>query len=251
MCSQWETGCGHLPLAMCGSRFDLFGLWSQSKMHKITLVCSVHRENGRCTVAELLKILRAISPEVIFEEVRPTDFDAYYKSRQTLEAQAITKFRESESPRQVPVDQFNDNEATVDLRFTMDRIFDVVEGTSQTYLNLLDERETLTHQQGFQYLNSVVFEKTTESIEEIEDLTIRATGNPDLIRGLQCWREAMKRREAEMVRNIYEYCRDHAFDTGVFLVGSAHKASIVKAIRARDGAEAGLIDWSFTYVDPN
>lgn len=220
-------------------------------MHKITLVCSVHRENGRCTAEELVKMLRAISPEVIFEEVRPSDFDAYYKTSGSLEVQAITRYRESRSLRQVSVDQYSDNEATADIRILMDRVFDFVAQTSQTYLDLWDERETLIRQQGFQYLNSVAFEKTTEKIEGIEDQTIMGTGNLDLIRGLQWWRGLMKRREAEMIRNIYGYCRDHAFGTGVFLVGADHRVNIVKAIRARDSADAGLIDWSFTYVGPD
>jgi hypothetical protein len=221
-------------------------------MHKITLVCSVHHENGRCTAEELQKILRAIGPEVVFEEVRPADFDGHQQSKLTLEAQAISRYCESRTIRRVPVDQYNDNEATAELRALMDRVFDFVEErSSETYQDLWDEREALTHQQGFQYLNSVAFEKTTEEIEAIEDLTIRGTGDPDLIRGLDWWREVHKRREAEMIHAIFGYCRDHAFDTGVFLVGAAHKASIVKAIRARESAEAGLIDWTFTYVGPN
>jgi len=34
-------------------------------MHKITLVASAHRESGLCNAEELLKILRAIEPDVI------------------------------------------------------------------------------------------------------------------------------------------------------------------------------------------
>ncbi len=220
-------------------------------MHKITLVCSLHRESGRCTAEELLKMLRAIGPEVIFEEVRPSDFAAYYKTKWSLEAQAITRHRESRSLRQVPVDLYSDNEATADRRALMDRVFDYVDQTSKTYRALIDERVSLTYQQGFQYLNSVAFEKTTEELEIIEDAAIEGSGELGLIRGLQWWRDVNKRREAEMIRTIYGYCLDHAFDTGVFLVGAAHRASIVRALRARDLAQTGLIDWSFTYAEAN
>jgi hypothetical protein len=48
-------------------------------MHKITLVCSAHRQNALCNAEELLRILRAIEPETIFEELRPSEFDLYYK----------------------------------------------------------------------------------------------------------------------------------------------------------------------------
>ena len=50
-------------------------------MHKITLVCSSHHEHGHCNAGELLKILQEIEPEVFFEEIRPSDFDSYYKDQ--------------------------------------------------------------------------------------------------------------------------------------------------------------------------
>ena len=42
---------------------------------KIAIVCSVHREIGRCNAFELLKVLQELKPDVMFEEVAPTMFD--------------------------------------------------------------------------------------------------------------------------------------------------------------------------------
>lgn len=220
-------------------------------MRKITLVSSAHRENGRCNAEELLRILRAIGPEVVFEEVRPSDSDTYHKAQWSLEAKALSRYRESRTLRPVPVDHFNDNDATASLYDQMNQVFGYVEQASQTYRALLEEQGRLVNQQGFQYLNSIAYEETAAKLEDIENAAIADSCNLGLIRSLQWWRDWNRRREAEMIRAIYQYCQDNSFGTGVYLVGAAHKSSLVKAIRARDGTDAALIDWDFTFAGPN
>ena len=60
-------------------------------MGRITLVCTVHSERGLCNENELFRILETIGPEVIFEEIRPSDFESYYgdKSKHTLEMRTV------------------------------------------------------------------------------------------------------------------------------------------------------------------
>jgi hypothetical protein len=50
-----------------------------------------------------------------------------------------------------------------------------------------------------------------------------------------------------MIGNIYEYCRENVFDTGVFLIGAAHKTGIEIERCAR--SDADLIRWNFCYGD--
>jgi hypothetical protein len=38
-------------------------------MYNITLICTVHRENGKCNSEELYNIIEKINPEIIFEEI--------------------------------------------------------------------------------------------------------------------------------------------------------------------------------------
>ncbi len=213
-------------------------------MHKITLVCSAHRENGLCNAGELLKILRAIEPEAIFEEIRPSDFDSYYKTKWSLEAQAITKFREYKLPQQVPVDRYDIPETLV---AETDRVLDCVENTSQEYLVLTEENHKSVHKHGFKYLNSAACAAMIARMSEIEEKTIIGTGDQGLIRGLERWRHLIRRRELEMIDSIYEYCRENVFDTGVFLVGAGHKTGVVKEIAKHVGTEADLINWNFAY----
>ena len=71
----------------------------EPEMHKVTVVCSVHWENGLCNADELLRILRAIGPAVVFQEIRPSD-------HRSLEAQAMARYRQFKSSHQVHVDQY-------------------------------------------------------------------------------------------------------------------------------------------------
>jgi hypothetical protein len=41
-------------------------------MRQVTLVSSVHRENGQCNSQELLEIFGELAPDVVFEELRPS-----------------------------------------------------------------------------------------------------------------------------------------------------------------------------------
>jgi hypothetical protein len=213
-------------------------------MHKITLVCSVHRENGLCNAAELLKILRTIEPDVIFEEVRPSDVDSYYKW--TLEAQAIAKYFELKLFQRVPVDRFD---MPGSLFATTQEVFDCVERASQEYLELTEENNINVQKHGFKYLNGDACATILTRISEIELETVIRTGDQSLIRGLESWRQALQKRDHEMVGNVYKYCRDNAFDTGVFLVGAGHKLAIVKEIEKYASGEGDLISWNFAYED--
>jgi hypothetical protein len=205
-------------------------------MRKVTLICSVHREKGICNVDELLTILRAIEPDVLFEEMRPSDFDP---SR--LEAQAIARYLNFKSAQRVPVDRF-DMQAVFELKGVIDRVLYLAQ-TIPEHQRLSEEVNERVFHSGFAYLNSVAFSTAEARLSAIEDLAAHATGDDDLIQGLERWRQVHKQRECEMVRLAYEYCRANGFDNGVLLVGAAHKPGVVREIERHASAEPDLIDW--------
>ncbi len=82
-------------------------------------------------------------------------------------------------------------------------------------------------------------------MSHIEDAQISALGNPNAMRVLRRWRHQSRAREGAMVASIYEYCRANTFDTGVFLVGAAHRTGIVKEIEKYATTEADRIIWRF------
>jgi len=79
----------------------------------------------------------------------------------------------------------------------------------------------------------------------------RRVGQPEdianavlLVRALATWRQVMQGRENLIVDYIYRYCRENIFDTGVFLVGAAHRSGIVKAIEKLSHRDADWIEWN-------
>ena len=109
-------------------------------MHKVTLVCSAHQECGRCNAEELLKILRAIEPETIFEELRPGELPLYY-NQGFVEARAVTDYRDYKSFQHVPVDQYDMPKDLLGEKRELDQVFLWVKQTSQEYRELM-ERES-------------------------------------------------------------------------------------------------------------
>lgn len=209
-------------------------------MHRITLIYSSHRESGLCTVGELLRILQELEPDTIFEEVRPSDCTSHNKF--ILEGRAVTAYRKFKSFRRVPIDQFD---MPPDLRAITDSVLNYVSATSPEYLALEQEHDNAVFLQGFTYLNSLACERVMTRMSEIEERTINDSGDQGLIRALAMWREFTQRRDAAMVSNIYKYCRENAFDTGLFLVGAAHKIGVAEAIKQYASAESELVEWTF------
>ena len=213
-------------------------------MPEITLVCSAHRENGLCNAAQLLKLLQRLTPDVLFEETSLAGRDAAW----SLEAKAIARYREYRTLHRVPVDRYVvPAKLLAALRAETDRVFDCVEQTSEEYLSLKDENDRNVHMYGFQYLNSPAFAAMAARLSEIEETTISRTCDQRLIRGLEEWRRVTQSREHNMVRNIYDYCRENVFRTAVLLVGAAHKPGIIREIARHAGPEARRIAWKFAY----
>ncbi len=203
-------------------------------MHTITLVCSVHHANGNCNVEQLVKILQAFEPDVVFQEVRPSD-------DWSLEAQAVTEYRKFKLCQTVHVDAQKMPADSAGIKKHLDSAFEYVAEISEEYRPLEKEIGLRTRQDGFNYLNSAAFEKANAKISEIEDELIGGRAGD----ALRWFRQVMHSREIEMVRNIYAHCKNNAFDTGVFLVGAGHKTGIAEKIEGFAAKEPNLIDWKF------
>ena len=203
-------------------------------MPTITLVCSVHKANGKCNVEQLVKILRVLGPDVVFQEVRPSD-------DWSLEAQAVTEYRKFKLCQPVHVDESKAPANAAEIKGLLDSGFGYVAEESEEYRRLEYEDYARTCQDGFSYLNSVDFAKTRARMSAIEDEIVGGKAGD----ALRWWREIIEHgRETEMMRSIYAYCRENAFDTGVFLIGAGHKTGIAKQIEKFSDREPDLIVWN-------
>ena len=72
---------------------------------RLSLLGTVHAENGLANVVELLAILEHLTPDVIFAEIPAAEVDRYRNgSRGSLESLAVAHYRESRPIAVVPVD---------------------------------------------------------------------------------------------------------------------------------------------------
>jgi hypothetical protein len=209
-------------------------------MCSVSLICTVHDENGRANVSELCAILDFVRPEVIFLEVPPAALEGYVDSRtrQNMESVAVERYRESHQVALVPVDLptpeaafFNDNQY----------LFERIEKASLEYRRLVDAHRAYVATYGFAYLNSDECSNLWSNLyREILD-TIGRIGEARLAQLYILWTDTNARRDKGMIHNVRQYCRDNSFARGAFLVGAAHRRSVISEALA--SCESAGIQW--------
>jgi hypothetical protein len=77
-------------------------------MKNITSVCTTHRELGKCNSNELYKIIKIITPEVIFDEIPYSRYNAHFveQSVSTLETESIKMYLKKHNVKIIPVDNY-------------------------------------------------------------------------------------------------------------------------------------------------
>ncbi|SRR6266513_462893 len=213
-------------------------------MNYVSLVCTVHEEQGLANVSELHAILARIRPEVIFLEVPPAAFDDYYEicNRRNLESNAVRKYRESRQVKLVPVDlPTPEREFFEDHEYFCKRIKE----TSPEYCQLINRDSAHVRAYGFAYLNSEHCSKLWSEIYKEMLRTIRRIGNSRLVEIYESWMETIDLRGKKMMENIQNHCRENTFDKSVFLVGAAHRQRIIDKSREQSAIDSTRIRWDF------
>jgi len=216
-------------------------------MYNITLICTVHSENGLCNSDELYKIIEDIKPEVIFDELPSHSYDEYYcdsfdmyyansillNKRPPvipLEVKSIKKYKQNYDIKILPVD--------IDVRqntsLYQNEIFFMYLAFCEyeDYKKLENEKEVLMAQEGFYYLNSDNFIDFLEKKEVLEKNIMEfETQKNRLLNIYKLFHtEQFDNRENAMLRNIYNYSKDNQYNQAVFLIGAEHKKSIMQKI---------------------
>ena len=156
-------------------------------MCRVTLISTEHMEAGNCNSDELLKIVKSIEPEVIFEE-EPNDdhYQSYYNNENifnSLEVKTIKDYKITNNIIHISVDKPIN-------QFVSIQILDVLIKTfkqNSYYNQLVKEHCSLRNEYGFDYLNSEkclkLFQKMKLDEEEIiakseaENLNIKEFSN--------------------------------------------------------------------------
>ena len=212
----------------------------------IILIGTNHANNGNCNHIELLKIIERIKPDVIFLEMMPSEYIYYYqhKTRSRLESDAILLYLEKQNVVQILVDYdilpdklFFDNDRNMHYE---------IEKRSREYCYLIDTNSALVAHYGFKYLNSSDCLNLNKALyTEIEE-TLKFINNDKYFPIRKAWIDHEELRDNTMMTNIYNYCKEYNFTTGIFLTGTAHRKSIIEKIPIYNEKFNLNINWNYT-----
>jgi hypothetical protein len=190
----------------------------------------------------LVKILLAVGPEVIFEEIRPGDFESTYadESKCNVETGAIREYMKVKKARQVPVDDYETPEGFGPF---MRALEDFVASRSSAYRDAIDEMSRKQFELGFRYLNSSVFVSSIKESERLYQEAVYKYGNDLAKSKLAEWNDQIRKRDASMLENIYRFCQQTGLMERVFLVGAGHMHSIMDGIERRMKDQPTTVTW--------
>ncbi len=216
-------------------------------MYNITLIGTVHSENGLCSSDELYKIIDDIKPEVIFDELPSHSYDMYYSDSFDmyyancillnkrppiipLEVKSIKKYKQNYDIKIIPID--------IDVRQKISKYQDEISYMYLTFWKCEDykkleiEKEVSMAQEGFHYLNSDNFIDFLEKKELLEKNIMESEIQKNRLLNIYklFHTEQYDNRENAMLQNIYNYSKESQYNQAVFLIGAEHKKSIMQKI---------------------
>lgn len=216
-------------------------------MYDVTVIFTRHKDEGNCNSIELLKIVRSIQPEVVFEELSYLIYDQIYNQqiRTTLESDAVKAYLMTNAIEHVPIDTFEcpDNYYNRKNHY-LGAISDNIHKSDRlrtTFNQLISHAAEV----GFTFLNSDQNDVILEDLKEGEKHLLGKIADDNLHKIAQLRFEVDSKREDAMIDNIYKYGAQKVFNTAIFLIGAGHRRSIkskLDKIAPRYGVE---IKWHF------
>ena len=216
---------------------------------KITLISTRHENLGICNSDELYRIIENIKPEVIFEEMPPSNFDLYYnsKTRSNLESDTINKYIQNYKIKHVPVDIdiIPSDGFFQDYKFMIERIEGLADINGFNFRQLMDNNKSYIKKYGFDYLNSTHSIKMNNKINESIENGLKKLNNVKLFRIFKLWRDIHENRENTMLDNIYTYSETNNFEKAIFTLGGAHRNSIIQKVSKYKSSKKVDVNWVF------
>lgn len=214
-------------------------------MYNITLISTAHSEYGKCNSDELYKIIESIKPELIFEELPNNLLDCAYNEsphpNEPLEVKCIKKYLKNYNIKHIPVDmdlnQFLPT-SEIDNMFDSFRKYDV-------YKKLEIEQYISTEKDGFSYLNSKKCSELFDEKKITEKNLISFMFNKyQLFHLYKLFHEEQEKRENAMLLNIYNYSKENEYSQAVFLLGCAHRNSVMQKITEYEKLSEIKLNWT-------
>lgn len=208
------------------------------------MVCTVHEEKGLANVTNLHSILEHLEPDVIFLEVPPEAYNNYYIacSQQNLESKAVIQYRQNHKVELVPIDL-----PTPDKNFFENNryLFERIEDNSAGFCRLIDRSKKFVFEHGFSYLNCDDYGKYHAELNNQITAAIKKIDDKRITELYELWINTNEHRDIEMMKRIYKHCRGNIFKKAVFLVGAAHRQSIIAKSKKQAEHSQDEILWDY------
>ena len=199
---------------------------------RVLIVCTVHRENGNATAAELHWLLGRLRPNVIFLEHSATEVAAFPAAlRDSLELAAVTRYREHNAVEVVPVGLHIADAA--EFKLSVDALFDKIEEASPQYCQLEREQRVNTEKGGLAFLNSSDSALLQCAMQRKLGVTVEALADPVLADVYERWTRMNHLRELALLSGVEAFAGSHSFEKAVLLVGAAHRQPLAEKSRQR------------------
>ena len=217
-------------------------------MHNITLLSSCHKNIGLCNPLELFKIIENIKPDVIFEELDIETFNYIYKQGipSTNESITINRYLQTNRIKHFPVDTFEFDDFPMDDKAIMDNTF----GENQDFKKLILIQYQLMVEKGYLFLNSKLCSEIFFEIQKMENILHQQLNNEKITSTYKAWVELNINREKTMIENIYKYCKDNSFNTGLLITGAEHRNSLINIMQNYKDDEIH-INWNIVNYEIN
>lgn len=214
-------------------------------MYNITLVCTHHSEFGKCNSDELYKIIEALKPDVIFEELTPDLFDMFYKENkipfEPPEIKSVKRYIKDHTVSHFPVDIH----ASDSLSFNQIEYMFSIFNKHAVYSKIEEDQKKLFFQEGYGFLNSKKNEELVEKMKSLEKSLIEIQINRNqLYRIHELFYQQQHNREVEIIKNIYKYSEQIAYNQALFLLGSRHRKSIFENIKKYESENHLKLNWT-------
>ena len=171
-------------------------------MKNITVIFTVHKDNGAANAQALLEVLERLNPEVVFLEFPEKEIESY-TSLSGLENRAIAMHLEKAHPKLVPIDNITPKPDDLHLYNTL---FDFLDANSSNVsINMQMEVSGLIRSNGLEYLNSNKYIMAQSELEDHEAKIVSMLGDSEIKRIYRKWRSVNSEREQGMIDNIFSY----------------------------------------------
>jgi hypothetical protein len=215
-------------------------------MHNVIVLGTFHTEVEACTSQELLRIVKQISPEVVFceapAEIFP-DMIAAEKNFNTPEIKVIRELLKESKIKIIPVDIYGI--AVDDNR--IDEMFDLFGRKMENYKNAVLIQIDETYEKGYCFLNSKENDKINFDKVLMEREIVTRENNRELSLDYVNWVKWNNYRENHWIKLIQEYIDENKFNSAVLMVGSAHRVGLLHKTTELEFNGKSHLTWNFDY----